>query len=133
MKERTLQGAMTFLGFTISLLTIFYFSIEYLPRVSDWTRLLALVLMGLCLAFLGVYVRETSVGQPFFDGPKLRWLRPAAVLYIAALVCGIAADIVFLGMDAVERPIKILASLLVGIGLIVAVAMRNRRDGPASS
>jgi len=126
MNERTLQGALTFLGFAISLMATFYFASTYLPEVSAWTRLAALVLLGLAFAFLGVYIRGTAVGQPFFSGPRLSWLAPANVLYLAALFCGIAAEVVFLSMDDVSRPIKILASLVVGVGLIVAVAMRGK-------
>jgi hypothetical protein len=125
--ERTLQGAATLLGFAICLLAILYFAFEYLPQVGDWTRVAALLLLGVALASLAVHVRETSVGQPFFDGPRLRWLRPASVLAIAALVCGVAADMVFLGIDTVARPLKILVSLLVGLGLILAVARRTKR------
>jgi hypothetical protein len=130
MRERTLQGALTFLGFVISLLAVFYFAMEYLPQVSDWTRMAALVLLGLAFSFLGVYLRDTTVGQPFFEGPRLRWLRPPVVLYLAALLCGIVAEMVFLGIDDVPRPLKILVSLVVGVGLIVAVAWRSRA-GPS--
>ena len=129
MKERTLQGALTFLGFAISLMAVFYFASTYLPEVSEWTRLAALVLLGLAFAFLGVYIRDTSIGTPFFSGPRLAWLAPANVLYLAALFCGVVAEVVFLSMDGVARPVKILVSLAVGIGLIVAVAMRAKR-GP---
>jgi len=131
--ERTLQGALTFLGFAISLIAILYFAMEYLPQVSDWTRLVALALMGVSLASLGAYLRETTVGQPFFHGPRLRWLRPSVVLYLAALTCGIAGEIVLLGIDDLPRPVKILLSLVVGLGLIVGVAMRTRRRGPPAA
>lgn len=126
MNERTMQGALTFLGFAISLMAVFYFAVTYLQDVSEWTRLAALVLLGIAFAFLGVYLRDTTIGQPFFPGPRLAWLAPANVLYLAALFCGIVAEIVFLSMDGVERPVKILVSLLVGVGLIVAVAFRAR-------
>lgn len=126
MNERTLQGALTFLGFAISLMAVFYFATTYLGQVSPWTQLAALVLLGLAFAFLGVYIRGTQVGQPFFAGPRLSWLAPANVLYLAAIFCGLVAEIVFLGMDDVAVPLKILASLAVGVGLIVAVAVRAK-------
>jgi hypothetical protein len=126
--EKTLQGSLTFLGFAISIMAVFYFAATYVfrPDISEWTRLAALILLGLCFAFLGVYLRETTLGQPFFTGRALAWLRPTVVLYLLALFAGIAAEGVFLGMDGVDRAIKILVSLLVGIGLIVAVARRNK-------
>lgn len=126
MKERTLQGSLTFLGMAISVIAVFYFAMEYLPRVSEWTRLGALVLLGLGFAFLGVYLRATVIGQPFFTGPRLSWLRPPVVMYLLALVAGITAEIVFLGIDDVATPLKILISLVIGIGMIVVVGMRYR-------
>ncbi|HUR64401.1 MAG TPA: hypothetical protein VM241_07965 [Candidatus Thermoplasmatota archaeon] len=133
MNERTLQGALTFLGFAISIMAVFYFASTYVFRyeVSEWTRLAALILLGLCFAFLGAYLRDTTLGQPFFAGPRLAWLRPPVVLYLLALFAGIAAETVFLNMDGVDRAVKILVSLLVGIGLIVGVARRSKTAPPA--
>jgi hypothetical protein len=132
MNERALQGALTFLGFAISIMAVFYFASTYVFRydVSEWTRLAALILLGLCFAFLGAYLRDTTLGHPFFAGPRLAWLRPPVVMYLLALFAGIAAEAVFLGMDGVDRAIKILVSLLVGIGLIVAVARRGKPAAP---
>ena len=132
MNEKTLQGALTFLGFAISIMAVFYFASTYVfrPDINDWTRLAALVLLGLCFAFLGVYLRDTTLGQPFFAGPRLAWLRPPVVMYLLALFAGITAEGVFLGMDQVDRAVKILVSLLVGVGLIVAVARRGKATQP---
>lgn len=127
MNERTLQGSLTFLGFAISIMAVFYFGVTYLRDVSEYTRLGAMVLLGLCFAFLGVYLKGTTIGQPFFDGPRLAWLRPPVVMYLSALFCGIVAEIVFLNIDGLATPIKILVSLAVGIGLIVAVAQRAKK------
>jgi H+/Cl- antiporter ClcA len=133
MAERTLQGALTFLGFAIGVLAVFYFAFEYIPRVSPWSQLGGLVLLGLFFAFLGVYLRSTVVGQPFFDAPRLQWLWPPVVMYLLALLCGIVAEIRFLSIDDVPRPLKILASLVIAILLIVAVARRRQPPRPAAS
>ena len=135
MNERTLQGALTFLGFAISIMAVFYFASTYVfrPDLSELNKLDALVLLGLCFAFLGVYLRDTTLGQPFFTGPRLMWLRPPVVLYLLALFAGIAAEMVFLGMDQVDRAVKILVSLLVGVGLIVVVARRAKPGPPAGT
>lgn len=129
MRERTLQGALTFLGFALSVIAVFYFAVEYIPRVSPWTQVAALILLGLAFALLGVYLRATSVGQPFFSGPRLQWLRPPVVLYLLAIFSGIVAEIRFLSIDGVPKPVKILISLAIGIGLIVVVAQRAGRRG----
>lgn len=127
MNENTLQGSLTFLGFAISIIAVVYFAGSYIPDVGDWTQLAALILMGVFFAFLGVYIRSTDVGGPFF-GDALRWLRPTYVLYLLAIISGIVAEIRFLTIDEVARPIKILVSLLIGIGLIVYVARRNQAN-----
>ncbi len=138
MQERTLQGALTLLGFIVSIMAVFYFAMEYLPAVSEWTRLGALVLLGIAFAFLGVYLRQTSIGGPFFNVSWLLWLSPPVVLYLLAIVSGVAAEGVFLGINDLDQPVKILVSLVVGIGLIVLVARRRgkmhageSRDAPS--
>ncbi len=123
--EDVLHGALTFLGFAISVLAVFYFAIEFIPRVSEWTQLASLVLLALSFAFLGVYIRQTVVGGPFFEGPRLQWLRSEGVLYLLALITGIVAEIRFLAIDVVPKPAKILASLVIGIGIIILVARRQ--------
>lgn len=122
MTERPLQGALTFLGFAVSVLAVFYFAVEYIPRVSEWSQLAALALLGLFFALMGTFVDATIIGRPFFSGPRLRWLRPTVVLWLLAIVCGIVAEIRFLTIDDVPKPLKILLSLIVGVGLIAWVA-----------
>ncbi len=124
MKEQTMQGALTFLGFAISVIAVFYFAIVYIPKVSEWTQLAALVLLAISFAFLGVFLRDTVVGRPFF-GERLPWLAPPYVMYLLAIFAGIVAEIRFLNIDMVPKPIKILASLLIGVGLIIVVAIRQ--------
>lgn len=127
MNERILQGALTFLGFAISIIAIFYFAGVYLPDVSEWTRMAALILLAFFFAFMGVYIRGTEIGEPFF-GDHLKWLRPTYVLYLCSVVSAITADVVFLGIDGIETPVKVLVSLLVGVGLIMFVAWTQRQD-----
>lgn len=129
MAERTLRGALTFLGFILSFFAIVYFAVEYVRPISDWTKIVALALAGLSFTYLGLYIQQTTVGAPFFDGPRLRWLRPAVVSYLLALLAVIWADIVFLGLDGFPRPLKVLVTLLVGIGLVIVAA--RARPGAA--
>lgn len=125
MRERTLQGSLTFLGFIISVLAVFYFAVEYMPQVSDWTRVAALILIAMTFGYLGVYIRQSTIGEPFFEGPRLRWLRPAVVMYLSAIVAAVSAQIAFLNIDDLSQPLKILISLVIGIGLVVFVARRH--------
>lgn len=124
MKERTLDGALTFLGFIISIFAVFYFAGAFLPDVSRWTQLAALILLGFCFAFLGIWIRGHDIGRPFFDGDNLRWLRPAVVLYLLAVIAGVAAEVRFLTIGDIPQELRVLISLIVGIGLIVFVARR---------
>lgn len=128
MEQRDLQGYLTFFGFAISVLAVFYFAIEFLPEVSQWTQLAALVLLAVCFAFLGVYLRHTAVGEPFFPGPNMRWLRPPVVLYLMALIAGVAAEIRFLAIDDVDRAIKIFASLVIGLALIFWASRWRKKE-----
>ncbi len=127
MNEKILQGSLTFLGFVISIIAVIYFAGSYIPDVGEWTQLAALILLGVFFTFLGIYIRSTDVGGPFF-GEKLLWLRPTYVLYLLAIISGIIAEIRFLTIDDVARPVKILVSLAIGVGLIVFVALRSKHD-----
>lgn len=131
MNEKIMQGALTFLGFVITIIAVIYFAGSYIPDVGEWTQLAALILLGAFFAFLGIYLRGTEVGQPFF-GARLLWLRPTYVLYLLAIISGIIAEIRFLTIDEVARPWKILISLAIGVGLIVLVA-RKERGSPKKS
>lgn len=123
--ERTLEGALTFLGFALGVIAVFYFAVEFIPLVSPWTQVATLLLLAVSFAYLGVWLKTTAVGGPFFQGPRLRWLRPSVVLWLMAIVAAIASDIVFLGIDDVPKPAKVLITLLIGIGLIVFVARQK--------
>lgn len=127
--NRALQGALTFVGFAVCVLAVMYFAIEYIPRVSEWTQLAALVLMSLAFAFTAVYLKATTIGEPFF-GEHLRWLSPPNVLVLLAIVSAVVAEMVFLSIDSIAKPVKILVSLLVGVGIIAAVA--RRRGAPTT-
>lgn len=128
MEQRDLQGYLTFFGFAISVLAVFYFAIEFLPEVSPWTQLAALVLLGICFAFLGVYLRHTTIGEPFFPGPRMGWLRPPVVLYLMALIAGVAAEIRFLAIDDVDRSLKIFVSLIIGLALIFWASRWRKKE-----
>ncbi len=129
MKDETLQGALTFLGFIISVLAVFYFAIEFIPRVGDWSQLAALVLLAGCFGFLAAFLKQTVIGGPFFDA--LPWLHPPGVMVLLAIIAGVTAEIRFLAIDVLSREVKILVSLVLGIGIILAVAMTRR--APATS
>ncbi len=65
MKEQTLQGALTFLGFAISIIAVFYFAVVYIPRVSEWTQLAALILLGEGLyARVEHFLAKRGIGKP---------------------------------------------------------------------
>lgn len=129
MKERNVQGALTFIGFAISVLAILYFAIEYIPYLSPWSRVAALVALGVAFGAFASYIRSTTVGGPFFDSPRLQWLKPSNVFILLAIFAAIMADVAFFAVPGVETPVKVLVSLLAGI-LLVVVAARVRQRAP---
>lgn len=122
MTERNVQGILTFSGFMIAVLTIFYFATEYIPPLSDWGRVVALLLLAVSMAAFGFYIQSTSVGGPFFVD-RLAWLKPSNMFYLLAIVSLVIADGVFVfGVDDLARPVKILVSMLAGVGLVFYAA-----------
>lgn len=129
--ERTLQGALTFLGFIIGVVTVFYFAGLYVEPLSSWSKMAALGLGAIAFVYLGLYIQGTSIGAPFFDGARLRWLRPSVVLYLLAIIATIRADVVFIA-DVRDVPdlFKVLANLALAIALIVVAARTRKAKGP---
>ena len=132
MTERNVHGILTFSGFMISVLTIFYFATEYIPPLSPWSRIAALILLAIGFAAFGYFIQSTAVGGPFFDVDRMRWLRPSNMFYLLAIVAVVIADGLFIfDIEDLARPLKVLVSLGVGIGLVFAAA-RMRKGAPAA-
>jgi len=129
MSERNVHGILTFSGFMISVLTIFYFATEYIPPLSPWSRIAALVLLAVAFAAFAFYVQSTSVGGPFFDVDHMRWLRPSNMFYLLAVVAIVIADGLFIfDIEDLARPLKVLVSLGIGVGLVFFAARMRRSE-----
>lgn len=125
-EQRNMEGALTFVGFAISVLAILYFSFEYIPEVSPWSQVAALLLLAVSFWAFARYVNATVVGEPFFGGPRLSWLRPANIFNLLAIIAAIVADMAFFDVPRIDTPVKVLVSLAVGVAIVIVAAKRRR-------
>ena len=126
MTERNMEGALTFVGFAISVLAILYFAFEYIPYISEWSQVASLLLLAVSFWAFARYVNATVVGEPFFSGPRLQWLRPANIFNLLAILSAVMADVAFFGVDGIDTPVKVLVSLAAGIAIVLVAARRRR-------
>lgn len=103
------------LGVLVTSLGVVYFATEFIDRLSDWGIVLSLLLLTVVFVSLGLHFEQ----QPAPDAP---WLRIPVALYALALVSGLVAAIRFLAIDELNRIVKVLVILALGLGMLFAAA-----------
>lgn len=121
------RNVLVLVGILITAAGIIYFATEFIDRISEWGRLLAMVLLAVFFVALGVHFEQQGEGDELSARHGWRWLRVGSALFILGIVSAFVAAIVFLSMDEVDRVFKVLATIVVGLGLILFAA---RRVGP---
>lgn len=115
------RTVLVLLGILVTSLGLVYFASEFMDRLSDAGIVLSLLLLTVIFVSLGLHFETQPASEP------TTWLRIPVALYLLAVVSGIVAAIRFLGMDGLDRIVKVLVVLAVGLGLIFVAA---RRFGP---
>lgn len=119
-----LRNLLILVGIAITSIGLVYFSTEFIERISGWGRLLSMVLLTVVFVALGAHFEQ---GPETHDATALggwRWLRVTTALYVLGLVASIVAVFVFLTMEDVDRIVKVLVTILFGLGLILVAARR---------
>lgn len=125
------RNLLILVGIAITSIGLIYFSTEFIDRISDWGRLSSMLLLTILFVSLGAHF---EAGPEAHDASALggwRWLRVTTALYVLGLVASIVAVIVFLGMEEVDRILKVLVTILFGLGLILVAARRYGLRPPA--
>lgn len=125
------RNLLVLVGILVTSIGLIYFSTEFVDRISDWGRLASMVLLTVLFVALGAH---------FETGPEARgapaagawpWLRVTTALYVLGLVSSVVAVFVFLTMEGVDRMLKVLITILLGLGLILVAARRYGLRPPA--
>lgn len=116
------RNVMVILGIVLSAIAIIYLATEFLERISQWGRVLSLVLATVMLVSLG---RHFEGEGPRAEEPSgWSWLRVSTAFYLLGLLAALTAVVVFLTLDDLDPVVKALATLAAGIGLILVAARR---------
>jgi uncharacterized membrane protein YkvI len=115
------------LGVVITAVAVLYLATEFLERISQWGRVLSLVLLTVMLTSLGRHFEGAGEENELVDRSGWRWLRVTTAFYALGILSALTAVVVFLGIDDLDPVIKALVALAIGVGLILAAA---RKFGP---
>lgn len=124
-----LRNVLVLLGIIVTVLGMIYFAGEFIDVISDWGRVGAFLLLAVIFVSLGMHFAQQGDATEVFAKGGWRWLRVTNALYILAAVAAGAAVIAFFVVDGVDRLVKVIVTIALGIGLIVAAA-RWRTDAP---
>lgn len=121
-----LRNVLVLLGIVITTAGLVYFATEFVDLISDWGRVVALVLLAVVFVALGVHF-EQSGAAAVTAHTGWRWLKVNNALYVLAAVASFAAVVSFFVIDELDRIWKVAASIALGLGLIVVAAWRMER------
>lgn len=119
-----IRNVVVLLGLVVTAVALVYLATEMLDRISQWGRVLSLVLLTVMLLALGRHFEAERDGAPVIERPGWHWLRVTTAFYVLGLLAALTAVIVFLGVDDLDPLVKTLVALAVGIGLLVGAAKR---------
>lgn len=119
------HNVLVLLGIIVTVVGIVYFATEFIDRLSNWGKLAILALLTGAFIALGAGFEDASGGR-LFSSPRLRWARLPTALYLIGAVGGLVTVIFFVGMDEVDKRVKILGTIAVGLSLIFLAARLAR-------
>lgn len=123
-----MRNLLILVGILVTSIGLIYFATEFIDRISDWGRLASMVLLAILFVALGAHF-ETA---PDAHDAAWPWLRVTTALYVLGLVASVVAVFVFLTIDEVDRMLKVLLTILFGLGLILLAARRYGLRPPAT-
>lgn len=120
-----LRNVLTLLGIIITTAGMIYFAVEFVDVISEWGRVVSLILLAVVFIALGVHFEQTG-GDEIATQRGWARLRVNTALYILGAVSSFAAVVAFFAVDDLDRLYKVAATIVLGLGLILAAARRMR-------
>lgn len=122
------RNTVVLLGIIVTTIGVVYFATAFSGIISEWGRVLDFALLTVIYVALGLHFAAMETDPELVHARGWRWLRTTTAFYILGLVGGGATVIAFLNVDAVNRAIKLLVVVALGLGLILVAATRWGRD-----
>jgi hypothetical protein len=121
------RNVLVLLGIIITTVGLIYFATEFADIISDWGRVVDLSLLTVIYVALAVHFGASEDADLILGKRGWRWLRVTTALYILGLVAALSAVVAFLSVDDLSRVVKLLATILVGLALIIVAAWRFQK------
>lgn len=118
-----LRNVLVLLGIVVTTASLLYFSFEFADLVSEWGRVASLVLLGVIFVALGVHFEQAGESEAL-SRSGWRWLKVTNALYVLGAVAAFASVVAFFAIQDLDRVWKVLVTLVIGLGLILAAARR---------
>lgn len=118
----SVRNVLVLLGIVVTVFGLAYFATEFIDVISDWGRVAAFVLLAVVFIALGMHFAQVGDATELLDRSGWRWLRVTNALYVLGAVCAAGSVIAFFAVDGVDRLVKVLVTIGLGIGLILVAA-----------
>ena len=124
------RNTLVLLGIVITTIGVIYFAFEFADVISDWGRVIDFLLLTVAYSAMGLHFASIETSPELMHARGWRWLRTTTAFYILGLVGGAATVISFLSVDGVDRALKLLVIVALGLGLILFAAQRIKPSSP---
>ena len=121
------RNVLVLLGIIITSIGLIYFSFAFADLISQWGRVIDFALLTVIYVALGLHFAAQETGVELVRVRGWKWLRTTTAFYILGLVGGGASVIAFLNVDSLNRAIRLLVVVALGLGLILVAASRFGR------
>lgn len=116
------RNVLVLLGVIVTSAGLIYFSVEFVDLISEWGRVLALLLFGVLFVALGFHFDAQPESSELVATRGWRWLRVDNALYLLGAVTSLGSVIAFFGVDDLDRVWKVLIVIVLGLALILGAA-----------
>lgn len=120
------RNVLVLMGIIVTILGLIYFAAEFIDVISEWGRVAAFALLAVIFVSLGLHFAQTGDATNLVDRGGWRWLRVTNALYVLAAACAGGTVIAFFAVDDVDRLVKVVVTIGLGLGLILVAARRVR-------
>ena len=128
------RNTIVLLGIVVTTIGIVYFATAFEGVITEWGRVIDFGLLTVIYVSMGFHFAGMESDPELVHARGWRWLRTTTAFYILGLVGGGATVIAFLNVDALNRAVKLLVVVGLGLALILVAASRwgrsTTRAGP---
>lgn len=122
------RNSLILMGIIITVIAIIYFATQFADVITEWGRVLDFLLLTVAYTALGLHFASLETSPELLHVRGWRWLRTTTAFFILGLVGGGATVIAFLNVDAVDRALKLLVVVSLGLALILFAAWKMPRQ-----